>query len=158
VRVISPDLAAFMESGVSVLVGTRDARLVSECQRALGVSVEPDGLHFVVYVPRAIGERIVADARANGRIAVCFARVEDHQSIQLKGHVAEIREARESERERIDRYRNAFADVLAVIGMPRALTLRMAHWPCWAIRVQADSSFVQTPGPGAGRRLAGAES
>lgn len=153
---ITPELAAFLESGVSVLVGTRDARLVSECQRALGVRVEPDGQHFVVFVPCAVGERIVADARATGRIAVCFARVEDHHSIQLKGSVAEIREAQAPERAQIERYRNAFADVLAVIGMPRALTLRMAHWPCWAIRVRVDASFVQTPGPGAGRPLAGA--
>jgi hypothetical protein len=153
--VITPELAAFLESGVSVLVGTRDARLVSECQRALGARVEPDGRHLVVFVPCAVGERIVADARATGRIAVCFARVEDHQSIQLKGSVDGIREADESERAGIERYRHAFADVLAVIGMPRALTLRIAHWPCWAIRVRVDASFVQTPGPGAGRALAG---
>ncbi len=155
---ISPDLAAFLESGVSVLVGTRDARLVSECQRALGMRVEPDGQHLTVFVPCAVGGRVVANARANGRVAVCCARVEDHQSIQLKGNAIEIREASESEREWIERYRNAFAEVLAMIGMPRALTLRMAHWPCWAIRVRVDSSFVQTPGPGAGRPLAGAGS
>lgn len=154
---ISPDLAAFLESGVSVLVGTRDARLVSECQRALGAQVGPDAEHLTVFVPCAVGERIVADARQNGRIAVCFARVEDHQSIQLKGRAVEIRHATEAERARIDRYRNDFAAVLAAIGMPRALTLRMAHWPCWAIRVRVDASFVQTPGPGAGRPLAGAQ-
>jgi hypothetical protein len=151
------DLKSFLESGVSVLVGTRDARLVSECQRALGLSVDPDREHLTVFVPCAVGERIVADARSNGRIAVCCARVEDHQSIQLKGSVVEIREAAPAERERIDRYRNDFADVLALVGLPRALTLRMAHWPCWAIRVRVETSFVQTPGPGAGRPLAGAQ-
>ena len=154
---IAPELATFLESGVSVLVGTRDARLVSECQRALGMSVDPDRRHLTVFVPCAVGERIVADARANGRIAVCCARVADHQSIQLKGEAVEIREATEAERAGIDRYREAFADVLAEIGMPRALTLRMAHKPCWAIRVRVDTSFVQTPGPGAGRPLARAE-
>ena len=64
---ITPELAAFLESGVSVLVGTRDARLVSECQRALGVRVEPDGQHFVVFVPRAVGERIVELVRRGDR-------------------------------------------------------------------------------------------
>ena len=152
---IATDLAAFLESGVSVLVGTRDARLMSECQRALGVRVEPDRQHVTVFVPGATGERIVADARATGRVAICCARIADHQSIQLKGDAVEIRQALESERAVIDRYREAFADALALIGMPRATTLRMAHWPCWAIRVRVDASFVQTPGPGAGRPLAG---
>ena len=155
---IAPELATFLESGVSVLVGTRDARLVPECQRALGMRVEPDREHLTVFVPAAVGELVVANARENGRIAVCCARVEDHQSIQLKGQAVEIRQASEAEGVWIDRYREAFADVLAVIGMPRALTLRMAHQPCWAIRLRVDSSFVQTPGPGAGRPLAGAGS
>src|SRR5690349_19737745 len=97
---IPPDLCSFLESGVSVLVGTRDARLVSECQRALGMSVAPDRLHLTVFVPCAVGARIVADARENGRIAVSCARVEDHQSVQLKGQVVEIREAGEAERAR----------------------------------------------------------
>lgn len=154
---ISPDLATFLESGVSVLVGTRDARLVPECQRALGVRIEPDGEHFVVFVPCAVGELVVAQARETGRIAVCFSRVEDHQSIQLKGDVQEIRHAAESERAHVDRYRQAFAEVLGLVGLPHALTLRMSHWPCWAIRVRADASFVQTPGPGAGRPLEGAQ-
>jgi hypothetical protein len=41
--VISADLATFLESGVSVQVGTRDARLLPEATRAMGARVEKGG-------------------------------------------------------------------------------------------------------------------
>ena len=154
---ISPDLAEFIEAGVSVQVGTRDARLVPECQRAVGARVEPDREQVTVYVPCGVGERIAADARETGRIAVCFSRIADHHSIQLKGAVSEVRLAQAGERERIGRYLRSLAEVLGSLGLPHAITLRLAHWPCFAIRFRVETSFVQTPGPGAGRPVAGVE-
>ena len=154
---ISPDLAEFIEAGVSVQVGTRDAQLVPECQRAVGARAEPDREQVTVYVPCGVGERIAANARATGRIAVCYARIADHHSIQLKGAVSEVRLAEASERERIERYLQSLAEAFGSIGLPHAITLRLARWPCFAIRFRVESSFVQTPGPGAGRPVAGAE-
>jgi len=151
---ISRDLATFVESGVSLQVGTRDARLIPECQRGVGAWVEPDGEHVTVYVPCAVGALIADNARTTGRIAVCFSRIADHHSIQLKGAVAEVREARAKERAWIERYLQALAEVLGSIGLPHAITLRLSHWPSYAIRFKVESSFVQTPGPGAGRPLA----
>jgi hypothetical protein len=155
--VISPDLAEFIEAGVSVQVGTRDARLVPECQRAVGARVEPDREEVTVFVPCGVGERIAADARATGRIAVCFSRISDHHSIQLKGAVSEVRLAEVRERKCIERYLQALAEVLGTLGLPHAITLRLAHWPCFAIRFRVETSFVQTPGPGAGRPVGGAQ-
>ena len=150
---ISEERTAYTHTGVTVLVGTRDARLVPECVRGIGGMVHPGGEELTVFVPAAVGRETLANVAENGRIAACFTRVMDHRSVQIKGRVVAVRETDDSERERIDRYRGQLAQALAFVGLPPRLTVRMAHRPCHAIRFRAESIFVQTPGPGAGEAL-----
>jgi hypothetical protein len=105
-------------------------------------------------VPEATGATVMAGVAASGRVAVCFARIEDHRSIQVKGDVVAIAPATDLERVLIERYRGEWARNLAVIGMPLRLSLRQNAWPCHAVRVRIEALFVQTPGPGAGAPLA----
>jgi hypothetical protein len=151
--VISPDLAAFLESGISILVGTRDARLVPECTRGVGARVEAGGAELTVFVPDAISGPTLANLRDNGRIAVGFSRAQDHRTFQVKGRVVEVAPAGERDRDDVDRYRCAWASLLGEVGMPPRITLRMAHWPAHAVHLRVEAIFVQTPGPGAGSRL-----
>jgi hypothetical protein len=156
--VISDDLARFIESGLSLLVGTRDGRLVPEATRGLAPRVEPGGREVTIFLPDASGRVALANLAANGRIAVCISRPSDHRTFQLKGRVVGLAAAVEAERPHLDRYRCAFAQELAQVGLPARLTLRMAWWPCHAVRFEVAQVFVQTPGPGAGEPLrAGAE-
>lgn len=140
---------------MSILVGTRDARLRPDCLRAIGARVEREGSELCVFLPFGTVGANLANLRDNGRIAVCFSRPMDHRSMQLKGRVISIAEAGESDREQVDRFRAAYAQHLAFVGVPLRVTERMAHWPCWAVRFAVESIFVQTPGPGAGQPLAG---
>ena len=149
---ISAELRQFLESGVSILVGTRDTRLFPEAVRAVGARVEPGGREVTVLFPEAVGRASAENLRENGRIAVCFSRV-DHRSIQLKGRLVELREGDAADREVVERYRSAWAESLAFIGLPPRLTFRVSHWPCHAARFRVESIFVQTPGPGAGDPL-----
>ncbi len=151
---LSPDLAEFLESGVSILVGTRGDRFAPDCMRALGARVEPGLGELTVYLPEAVAESNLANLRDVPRAAICFSRPQDHRSIQIKGTVLEVREAREDERAVVERYRGALAASLGVLGLPPRIVFRVAHWPCRALRVRVESVFVQTPGPGAGAPLA----
>ena len=151
---ISPELAEFLESGVSILVGTRDAELRPDCLRAIGARVGGKGQELSVFLPDGTIGRNLDHLRDNGRVAVCFSRPLDHRSMQLKGRVLSLAAADDSDRPWIDRYRNAFAQELAFLGLPQRVTYRMAHWPCWRLRFAVESIFVQTPGPGAGQPLA----
>ena len=153
VQDLSPELVQFLESGVSMQVGTRDSCLVPEAVRAVGARVVGSGPEVVVYVPVATGARTVDNLGENGRIAVCFSRIEDHRTIQLKGRVLEVRSATGEERATIDRYRAAFGENLAFVGMPPRLSFRIASWPCHAVRLRVETIWVQTPGPGAGDAL-----
>jgi len=149
---IPPELFEFLESGVSILVGTRSARLLPEPCRAAGVRVESEGRELTVFLPEVTSEAALANLRENGRIAVCLARV-DHRSVQIKGQVVAIQAASTEDRDRIQRHRRALAEALGIVGIPPRITLRTAHWPAHAVRLRVESVFDQTPGPGAGNAL-----
>lgn len=151
---ISADLAGFIESGVSILVGSRDASLLPECIHAAGARVEGGGAGLTVFLPLATSATTVANLRENGRIAVTFSRPGDHRAVQVKGRVAALREGDEAAREAVERHRGALARALSVVGVPPRLTLRTACWPCLEARLHVEGVFLQTPGPGAGAPLA----
>ncbi|MGC3996745.1 MAG: hypothetical protein QM767_04105 [Anaeromyxobacter sp.] len=150
---ISPELAAFIESGVSILVGTRDARLFPECMRGMGARVEAGGAELTVFLPDAVSTRLLDDLRDNGRVAVTFSRTMDHKSVQVKGRVVALGPAAPEDRAEVDRFRCAWSQMVGEVGVPPRVTLRMAHWPCHAARLRVEGLFVQTPGPGAGQPL-----
>jgi hypothetical protein len=154
---ISAELASFLESGVSVLVGTRDARLVPESTRGVGARVEADGTELSVLLPRATAARAIANLRDNGRIAICFSRAIDHRSIQVKGRVASISDGDAAVRAAVELYVDALAVAWQPIGIPPSSARRLARWPAHAVRLRIEEVYVQTPGPGAGAPLAGWE-
>jgi hypothetical protein len=151
---VSPEVASFLESGIAVLVGTRDARLVPESTRAVGARVEAGGTELTVFLADATAARTLANLKDNGRIAACFSRAIDHRSLQVKGQVASIRRGDGADRAAIGRYLAALATTWQEIGVPPAVVRRLAHWPAHAIRLRIEEVFVQTPGPGAGAPLA----
>ncbi|MEZ5990246.1 MAG: pyridoxamine 5'-phosphate oxidase family protein [Planctomycetota bacterium] len=151
---LTPELAGFFESGVSIIVGTRDARLVPDCVRAVGARCDVGSGELRVLVPAATAATSVANLRDNGRVAVCFSRPKDHRTIQVKGRVLAIEDAGPEDRALIDAYRCGLAQELGWVGVPPRITLRIAHWPCHALRIGVEALFVQTPGPGAGELLA----
>jgi hypothetical protein len=156
-QAFSTELVAFCQSGVSILVGTRDRRLFPECVRAVGARVERGRKEVTVFVPLATGATTTENLAENRRIAVCFSRIEDHRSIQIKGQAVAVAPAGDEERAAIERWRGEFVKNLAFIGMPPRRSLRINSWPAHAVRVRVESVFVQTPGPGAGAPLLAAE-
>ena len=155
---LSEELVQFLESGISVLVGSRDARLMPDSVRAVGVRLESGGAEMAVFLPRVTSQTTLANLADNGRIAICFSRPVDHRSVQVKGRVLAIADATAADRKWIDRYRTELVQCWGWVGVPSRTTLRMVHWPCAAVRLAIESSFVQTPGPGAGAPLDGAQS
>lgn len=151
---IPEDLVPFIESGVSILVGTRDAQKRPHGMRAVGVRVLPDRRTLTVYLPDATAAQTLADLRDNGRAALTFTRPIDHRSMQLKGRAGEPRACREDERSILERYVEAWAGHVEVVGLPRALGARLTFWPATAIDVGIETIFHQTPGPSAGTPMA----
>lgn len=153
---IGAELKEFLESGISVLVGSRDRLLVPEAIRGFGLRVEADGRELVVFVPDAWGRRTVANLRDNGRIAVAAARPMDHRSVQVKGSVVEIRPGDDDDRAALESYRERLVGHFGAIGFPPRILHRLDAWPCHTVRLAVEALFEQTPGPRAGAPLAGA--
>ena len=151
---IDAQLAAFLQEGVGIHIGTRDEALRPNGARAIAVHVENGGADLVVYVSAVAAARLVADLESNGQAAVSFGRPTDDRACQVKGLFVAARAATDGERARISAQWNGFLGSLEQIGIPRAATAGWVTWPAVAIRLRADAVFNQTPGPDAGVALA----
>lgn len=147
------ELAAFAETGVSMVVGTCSKDLRPDSVRCVGVRVWPGACQLTVLVPAATGATSIANLRENPRLALTLSSVPTHRTVQLKGTVRAIRDGDEHDRELATRYRALFAEDLAWTGLPKADSLRLGMWPCFAVDLEIEVVYAQTPGPSAGVKL-----
>jgi hypothetical protein len=56
---LDPNLAAFLQEGLGIHIGTRNQRLEPNGARALAVVVEDDGAHLVVFVAEVAAARML---------------------------------------------------------------------------------------------------
>lgn len=145
-----------MESGVSLLVGSRDAALRPASARGFGVEIEAPGCRATVFLPASGSARTLSNLRDNGQIALTFSRGFDHRSLQVKGRILSITDTDERQRGLQARYFAAFSEGLIFIGHRETLLRRIRYTPSYALSFQIESMFDQTPGPGAGRAASGA--
>ena len=141
------------DGGTSVLVGSADANAVPACCRGIAVSTDRTLARATIYVPVATSRDVIANAATTKKLAVMITRVVEHVGVQLKGSVEAIRMAADDEEAFVRRRLNEFADVLDEIGFPRRLFRSVTHWPAFAIEVNVDEVFDQTPGPRAGESI-----
>ena len=151
---IHGELAAFVQEGVGIYIGTRNAAMEPNGARAVAARVERDGALLVVYVADAAVPRILPDLEANGHAAVTFGRPVDERAIQVKGTFVAARPARDDERPALDAQWDNLARTLEMIGVPRQARSAWPRWPATAIALKPTAVFEQTPGPKAGNQLA----
>jgi hypothetical protein len=155
---IDEALKAFIESGVSVVVGTRDEGLVPEIVRAWGPHVNRDRRSLRLCVPEATSVRTRTNLVANGRIAVAFSLPSTYETVQLKGRHLRTTRPSADDRLRVDRHRESFAAVNESLGVPRArgdiFWRRELTGSSLFVTIHflVDAVFNQTPGPAAGER------
>jgi hypothetical protein len=153
---IDDGLKAFIESGVSVVVGTRDERLVPEIVRAWGPQVNGDRQTMRICVPEATSVRTRTNLVGNGRIAVAVSLPSTYETVQFKGRHLRTTEPTAEDLLRLDRHRESFARVNESFGVPRARVeafwrREIAGSPLFVtIHFAVHAVFNQTPGPAAG--------
>jgi hypothetical protein len=151
---INPDLAGFLEQGLGIHIGTRDAQRQPEGARAIAVKVDEDGVHVVVHLAEVASARILPNLEASGQAALAFARPVDERACQVKGIFVSARPTRDDERPLLEAQWDGFLRQLESIGIPRIGTTGWATWPAMAIRLKVTAIFDQTPGPQAGAVIA----
>ena len=147
-----PALQRHFGQGTTLLVGTAGAGGMPACCRAVGLSaLSPT--RVVVYLPIATAAETVANLATNGRIALVSSFQVDHATIQLKGRSRAVRVARDEERAVIEEWVEKFAGNVSAMGLPRSHALSLTRWPAFAVEVEVEAAFDQTPGPRAGEAV-----
>ena len=150
---IDREMAAFLEEGVVIHLGTRNADLEPSSARVTAVKVDADGTHVTAYVPKVAAARVLRDLENNKQAALVFVRPTDDRGYQVKGVFVASTAAASRERAMVTDQWDRSRRSLERIGFPRALTDSWTIWPSVAVRIRITDLFHQTPGPGAGARL-----
>lgn len=142
-----------LEGGMSILVGSSDNGNLPTCCRGIAIRASADLTTLTVFVPVATSRDVIANVAMTRRAAVVSSHPTSHVSIQFKGIAKGVRLAPDEDagflRERLE----SWADSIAVVGLPRRITRRIAHWPAFAIDISIDEIYEQTPGPKAGASI-----
>ena len=146
-------IACCLGPGTSVFVGTIGASGAPLCCRAVAIKADEDLVTATVYVPLATSRETIANLALTRRLAVVVTKPVEHLSVQLKGTSHDARLARDDEKAFVQSRLEGLGDVLDTLGIPRRITRSLSHWPAFAIEMQVDQIFEQTPGPRAGTRL-----
>jgi hypothetical protein len=156
---ISAELKAFLESGVSVVMGTRDADLVPEATRVWGVLVSKDRKTISVCAALATSHKALDNLADNGQITVSCSFPTSYKTVQLKGQYIERTNPSRTDLAAVERHRAAFGRLNESLGLPRERT--ETFWrneletsPVLVkLRFAPQKVFDQTPGPDAGSPL-----
>lgn len=147
------ELAEFLESGLAVVVGTRDGDLQPDGAAGWAVEIDEERGRLTVFLHEIAAEALLRNLKSHPEIAVNLDQPTSHRACQVKGVFVASRPARPDERELVERQVEGFRNDLSMIGFPRALTAAWQTWPCVALEMRVTQLFEQTPGPGAGGLL-----
>jgi hypothetical protein len=150
---IHKELAAFLEEGIAINIGTRSASLQPNGARVVAVQVDEDGIHITAFVPADAMPMLLPDLEASRQAALVFARPPDERACQVKGTFEGARPATEDERPFVVDQWARWMRRLETIGLPRIAYESWHIWPCTAVRMKATALFDQTPGPDAGKAI-----
>lgn len=151
--VISEEIASFLESGLSITAGTRDADLRPDGARAFALRVHGDREHLTAFFHAKAAPAILANLAQCPLIALSVDRPSDNRACQVKGAFTGSRKGRAPERALVERQVDGFLGQLEAIGIPRAMTSGWQFWPCVAVDLRVTHLYEATPGPGAGDPL-----
>jgi hypothetical protein len=146
-------LTEFLEQGLAIHIGTRNARMEPNGCRVTAVRVEDQGRQLVAYLPKAATPAVLEDLRSNGQAALSFARPADDRAVQVKGEFIDAADAAEADGEFVLAQIQALQRQLEHIGIPAKASETWKLWPCTAVRIRVTAIFSQTPGPDAGAVL-----
>jgi hypothetical protein len=147
---------AFVQSAVSIVASSCDARLIQSIGRIAGCRVADDRRRVTIFVASSQAPQLLADVGAGGRIAVVFSLPSTNRSYQLKAGDANARALAAGELDVIRGYVAAFGAEIASLGHEAEhaqLLLSSGDTDMLAVDFTPNAAFEQTPGPHAGKPI-----
>jgi len=154
---LDADTAEFIQRRVSIYAAGRDARNIPVSARAYGCKVSADRRTLTVFVMRPQATRLLENVARNQQLAVVFSRPTTHKTVQFKGNDARIVALAPGDIQLIAEWIGSFVVELAELGFTAPFVHAAFAVPpdeVVAITFTPADGFAQTPGPGAGARLA----
>src|SRR6476469_6095722 len=151
--VLAVDTVRFMRGGVSMHAASRDGDKVANLSRPVGSRVSADRTRVTVFLLASHSGAMLADFRANGRIALVVTLPSTHRTIQLKGEDAAVEPLQDGDHILIARTREAFMRDLEAMGYHRSLPetlLEGQRGDVVAVGFTICAALTQTHGPTAG--------
>jgi hypothetical protein len=155
---IDDELAAFLQSGLSVHAASRDATNLPWLARGVGCRVSADRRRLTIFLLASQCGRLLRDFEANGAIAFFASQPSTHRTVQLKGADAAASVPQPGDERLVDGQRERFLRDLVGIGHDESVprTLLGGDWAdAVAVTFTPTAVFAQTPGPNAGTLIAG---
>ena len=153
---LGPAHIDLVNSGVSTIVASRDARLRPSLMRAMGSCISVDGQVITVFLRASQSTQLLADIAAGGPIAVVFSDPPSNRTLQVKASGARTRPTGPGDQAVLRRYLIAMQHCVGQVGYgPDYVAAMLAAAPQdqVALEFTPEEAFDQTPGPRAGRSL-----
>jgi hypothetical protein len=155
---IPAKIIRFLEERANAgFAGTRNGNLVPCGHRVSGWQIDAGGRTLTAFIPESSATRLLENVLDHDPIALTFEEVGTHETYQVKGRYLSHRPVRPTEIEITNRARERFAKGLQSLFHDEQVTALVKAWvptPSLAVEIEVHEVFVQTPGPGAGARIA----
>jgi hypothetical protein len=155
---LTDSTVAFIQREVAIDLASCSPDLRPSACRGFACRVSPDRQRLTVYVRRGEAAQLMQDVLAQDTVAVVFCLPETEVALQIKGRQVSLQAAGSDDADYVARYRNAFVDGIARLGYGRefghAYMATEAN-QLVALSFTPEAVFEQTPGPMAGRHVAG---
>ncbi|WP_374654469.1 hypothetical protein [Dongia sp.] len=149
---------ALLARPIAISVSGRDAELRPSVAHAYGCRIVGEDEKIRVFVLRDEARQVLADIAANGAVATVYSDVRSFRSLQIKGHDAIIDAFDAADAAAQAEHHRLTSAELVALGYPAPLAHGYFSVPRHAdfatVTFTPQDIFQQTPGPGAGAKLA----
>ena len=150
---LDDDAREFFAGPVSVILGTADRLDTPDATRVVGIAPITDSRARILISSEA--REAHANAALGARASVLVTDITNYRSLQWKGRVVQACEPRTpGDLALMHRYIDMFAAASPTVGISSRVIDRLFPNDVVALEIEFDAKFDQTPGAGAGRRVA----
>ena len=152
--VIPGMITEFLDRATVGIAGTRDKNKVPHVHRTSGWRLSQDRRTMAFLVSGVFTDHLVSSLEDNGHIALTVLEAGTHETYQFKGRYLASRPCSDDDMHLFRQIRDRFTRVVSTrFGVPEAVCRRFVAQPELTISFEVHEIYLQTPGPGAGRRL-----